>query len=114
MADVNTSCVLVSVQLRPRFRPQMVIHDRGATDGHRKVLREFLEPVFQPLLAVVLFSIPQERAAATARHTVISAGEGHINQLGSSDHHRESPGVDVTTVHHASIGVEFDFPLCCE
>ena len=69
-----------------------LLNHREATDGHRKNTREFLEPVLQPVLAVVVSCTEQTRAANTARHAVIPAGKGHINQLGSSDRHRESPG----------------------
>jgi hypothetical protein len=54
--------------------------------------REFLEPVLQPLLAVVVSFTLQERAANAARYAVIPAGKRDIDQLGSSGRHRESPG----------------------
>src|ERR1700677_556453 len=65
---------------------------RESTDGHRKDSRKFLEPVLQPLLAIVVCFTQQERAANAARYAVIPGGKRDIDQLGSSDRHRESPG----------------------
>ena len=49
--------------------------------------RKLLEPVLQPLPAVVVSFTQQERTADASRHAVILAGKGHINQLRSSDRH---------------------------
>jgi len=38
-----------------------IIHQRETTDGHREDLREFLEPVFDPFLAVLLALAQQDR-----------------------------------------------------
>ena len=48
--------------IKSQQQMQMVIHDRETTDGHGKDTREFLEPVFQPLLAIVVSFTEQERA----------------------------------------------------
>ena len=65
----------------------MVIHDREPADGHREDFRKFLEPIFDPVLAVVLPFPEQEGAPDTARDAVIPAGYGRIDQMGTSDRH---------------------------
>jgi hypothetical protein len=53
------------------------IRSRGqgeAHDGYREVFRKFDEPVFKPLLAVVVSVAQRERATNTARHAVGLAG----------------------------------------
>jgi hypothetical protein len=98
-------------RIKPQQQMQMVIHNRESTDGHRKDLREFLEPVLQPLLAIVVSFTQQERAANTARYAVIPVGKRDIDQLGPSDRHRESPGGGHTsTVRRTSRPVEIVFP----
>ena len=47
---------------------QMIIHDRKPTDGDREDVREFLEPVFDPLLPVTGPS-PSKNARRTHRDT---------------------------------------------
>jgi hypothetical protein len=59
-----------------------------ATEG----IRELLESVLDLLLTVLVSFAQQERAANTARHALIPAGQQHINQLSSSDRHRHSSG----------------------
>jgi hypothetical protein len=70
------------IKPQQQMQMQMVIHNRESTDGHRKDLREFLEPVLQPLLAVVVSFTQQERAANTARYAVIPAGKRDIDPIG--------------------------------
>jgi hypothetical protein len=96
-------------RIKPQQQTQMVIHNRESTDGHGKNTREFLEPVLQPLLAVVVSFTQQERAANTARYAVTPAGKRDIDQLGSSDRHRRISWVPSGTVRHASRTVEIDF-----
>jgi hypothetical protein len=70
----------------------MITDHRETTDGHCKVSRKSLEPVFEPLHMVVASVPQQERATNTARHAVVQSGQGRINQLSSSHGHRGSPG----------------------
>ena len=69
----------------------MIVHHREPTDGHGEDFGKFLEPVFEPLLPVVVSFSEQERLANTARHAVVPAGHGQINQFRSSDRHGKSP-----------------------
>jgi hypothetical protein len=45
---------------------QVIIHHRETTDGHCEDVREFLEPVLDPLLAVLVSFTQQEGAVHTA------------------------------------------------
>jgi AAA domain len=90
---------LSDFRIKSQQQVQMVIHDREATDGHGKNTRELLEPVLQPLFAVVVSCTQQERTANTARYAVIPAGKRDIDQLGSSDRHRLSLGRYIAVLH---------------
>ena len=59
---------LSDIRVEPQQHVQMIIHHREPTDGHRKDFCKFLEPVFDPLPAVVV-SFPQKNARRTQRVT---------------------------------------------
>jgi hypothetical protein len=46
----------------------MTIHDREPTNGDRKDLREFLEPILDPFVSLVRPFAEQESAAHTSQH----------------------------------------------
>jgi hypothetical protein len=54
----------------------MIIQHRETTDGHREDVRGFLEPVFDPLFAILITLAQQKRTAHAARHAVVPASQG--------------------------------------
>jgi hypothetical protein len=72
------------------------------TNGPREDLRTLVEPVYGPLLAVVIALPPQqERAAYATRDVAISAEQGDIRQMAASDGHTSSAH-GAQAVRHAS------------
>jgi len=65
----------------------MIVQDRKPRDGHREDFRKFLEPMFDPAFPVVHPFPEQEGPPHAARHTVIPAGHGRINQMGTRNRH---------------------------
>ena len=65
----------------------MVVQDRKPSDGHREDFRQFLEPMFDSAFRVVHPFPGQEDPPYAARHTVIPAGHGRINQMGTRNRH---------------------------
>jgi hypothetical protein len=61
----------------------MIVQDRKPRDGHREDFSKFLEPMFDPAFPVVHPFPEQEGPPHAARHTVIPAGHGRINQMGT-------------------------------
>ena len=61
----------------------MIVQDRKPRDGHREDFRKFLEPMFDLAFPVVHPFPEQEGPPHAARHTVIPAGYGRINQMGT-------------------------------
>jgi hypothetical protein len=69
----------------------MIVHHRETTDTYREEFRKFLEPVLDPLHAIVISFPHQERAAHAACDAVVPAGQRDIDELGASDRHKRSP-----------------------
>ena len=65
----------------------MVVQDRKPGDGHREDFSKFLEPMFDSAFPVVHPFPEQEGPPHAARHTVIPAGHGSINQMGMGNRH---------------------------
>ncbi len=59
----------------------MIVQNRKPRDGHREDFRKFLEPMFDPAFPVVHPFPEQEGPPHAARHAVIPAGHGRINQF---------------------------------
>jgi len=73
---------------------QMIVQDRKPCDGHREDFRKFLEPMFDPAFPVVHPFPEQEGPPHSARHTVIPAGHGRINPMGTRNRHGRISWVD--------------------
>ena len=72
---------LGKIRIKPQQYVQMIIHHRETTDGHREDLSEFLEPVLNPILAVLIAFTEQERATNATRDAVVPVSNRRINQL---------------------------------
>jgi len=66
---------------------QMIVQDRKPRDGHREDFRKFLEPMFDPGFSVVHPLAEQEGPSHAARHTVVPASYGRINEMGTRNCH---------------------------
>ena len=62
----------------------MVVQDRKPNAGHSEDFRQFLEPMFDSAFPVVHPFHGQEDPPHAARHTVIPAGHGRIDQMRSA------------------------------
>jgi hypothetical protein len=65
----------------------MIVQDRKPRDGHREDFRKFLEPMFDPALAVVHPFPEQEGSSHAARNAVVPPSHGRINQMGTRNRH---------------------------
>ena len=61
----------------------MIVQNRKPRGGHREDFRKFLGPMFDPVFPVVHPFPEQEGPPHAARHTVIPACHGRINQMGT-------------------------------
>ena len=71
----------------------MIVQDRKPRDGHREDFSKFLEPMFDPAFPVVHPFPEQEGPPHAARHTVIPAGHGRINEMGTRNRPWQIPGM---------------------
>ncbi len=62
--------------------------------------RKFLEPMFDPAFPVVHPFPEQEGPSHAARHTVIPARHGRINQMGTRNRHGQIPWNDPHNLHN--------------
>jgi hypothetical protein len=78
----------------------IAVHHRETTDTYREEFHKFLEPVLDPLHAIVISFPQQERATNAACDAVVPAGQLDINELGASDRHKRSPAEGTSYCAH--------------
>jgi hypothetical protein len=89
--DILIRPALADIRVESQQQVQMIIHHGKPADADRENLREFLDPVFDPLFSVGGAIRKQKRASDAPARAVIPAGHGYIDELFASDGHCATP-----------------------
>ena len=95
--------LMAESSVRTHAHPGLSPDHRETTDGHRKEMRKFLQSILDSVFSVVISFSKQKSTANAARHAVVPSRERRIDQLGSSDRHRRSPGGRTITVRNQGV-----------
>jgi hypothetical protein len=68
---------------------QVIIHDRKPAHRNRKAVGQPFQPIFDPLLSMLVSLAAQEGSANTSGNAMIVTGYVYIHQLGSGHSHIE-------------------------